>query len=33
MSDPLVLRAVHRTYSSEAGDLRVLRGERLPVKD
>jgi lipoprotein-releasing system ATP-binding protein len=32
MSDPLVLRAVHRTYSSEAGDLRVLRGIDLTLR-
>jgi lipoprotein-releasing system ATP-binding protein len=32
MSDPLVLRAVHRTYSSEAGDLRVLRGVDLTLR-
>jgi lipoprotein-releasing system ATP-binding protein len=31
MSDPLVLRDVHRTYSSEAGDLRVLRGVNLTL--
>jgi lipoprotein-releasing system ATP-binding protein len=32
MSDPLVLRGVHRTYSSEAGDLRVLRGVDLTLR-
>jgi lipoprotein-releasing system ATP-binding protein len=32
MSDPLVLRDVHRTYSSEAGDLRVLRGVDLTLR-
>ena len=32
MSDPLVLRDVHRTYSSEAGDLRVLRGIDLTLR-
>jgi lipoprotein-releasing system ATP-binding protein len=32
MNDPLVLRAVHRTYSSEAGDLRVLRGVDLTLR-
>jgi lipoprotein-releasing system ATP-binding protein len=31
MSDPLVLRDVLRTYSSEAGDLRVLRGVNLTL--
>ena len=29
---PLVLRDVHRTYSSEAGDLRVLRGIDLTLR-
>jgi lipoprotein-releasing system ATP-binding protein len=29
---PLVLRDVHRTYSSEAGDLRVLRGVDLTLR-
>jgi lipoprotein-releasing system ATP-binding protein len=32
MSDPLVLRDVYRTYSSEAGDLRVLRGVDLTLR-
>jgi lipoprotein-releasing system ATP-binding protein len=32
MSEPLVLRDVHRTYSSEAGDLRVLRGIDLTLR-
>ena len=32
MSDPLVLRDVHRTYRSEAGDLRVLRGVDLTLR-
>jgi lipoprotein-releasing system ATP-binding protein len=32
MSDPLVLRDVHRTYSGEAGDLRVLRGIDLTLR-
>jgi lipoprotein-releasing system ATP-binding protein len=32
MSDPLVLHDVHRTYHSEAGDLRVLRGIELTVR-
>jgi lipoprotein-releasing system ATP-binding protein len=32
MSDPLVLRDVHRTYSSEAGDLAVLRGINLTLR-
>jgi lipoprotein-releasing system ATP-binding protein len=32
MSEPLVLRDVHRTYSSEAGDLRVLRGINLTLR-
>jgi lipoprotein-releasing system ATP-binding protein len=32
MSDPLVLRDVHRTYSTEAGDLRVLRGIDLILR-
>jgi lipoprotein-releasing system ATP-binding protein len=32
MSDPLVLRDVHRTYSSEAGDLLVLRGIDLTLR-
>ena len=32
MSDPLVLSGVHRTYSSEAGDLRVLRGVDLTLR-
>jgi lipoprotein-releasing system ATP-binding protein len=32
MSNPLVLRDVHRTYSSEAGDLRVLRGIDLTLR-
>jgi lipoprotein-releasing system ATP-binding protein len=32
MSDPLVLRDVHRTYSSEAGNLPVLRGIDLTLR-
>jgi len=32
MSDPLELRDVYRTYSSEAGDLRVLRGVDLTLR-
>jgi lipoprotein-releasing system ATP-binding protein len=32
MSEPLVLRDVHRTYSGEAGDLRVLRGIDLTLR-
>ena len=32
MSEPLVLRDVHRTYSSEAGDLAVLRGIDLTLR-
>jgi lipoprotein-releasing system ATP-binding protein len=32
MSDPLVLRDEHRTYTSEAGDLRVLRGVDLTLR-
>jgi lipoprotein-releasing system ATP-binding protein len=32
MSDPLVLRDVHRTYSTEAGDLPVLRGIDLTLR-
>jgi lipoprotein-releasing system ATP-binding protein len=32
MSEPLVLRDVHRTYSSEAGDLPVLRGIDLTLR-
>ncbi len=32
MSEPLVLRDVHRTYSSEAGDLPVLRGIDLILR-
>lgn len=32
MSEPLVLRDVHRTYSSEAGDLKVLRGIDLTLR-
>ena len=32
MSDPLVLRDVHRTYSSEAGELPVLRGTDLTLR-
>src|SRR5882724_8860167 len=32
MSEPLVLRDVHRTYSTEAGDLRVLRGIDLTLR-
>jgi lipoprotein-releasing system ATP-binding protein len=32
MGAPLVLRGVHRTYSSEAGDLRVLRGVDLTLR-
>jgi lipoprotein-releasing system ATP-binding protein len=32
MSDPLVLRDVHRTYSTEAGDLHVLRGIELTLR-
>jgi lipoprotein-releasing system ATP-binding protein len=32
MSDPLVLRDGHRTYSSEAGDLLVLRGIDLTLR-
>jgi len=32
MSDPLVLRAVRRTYSGEAGDLHVLRGVDLTLR-
>jgi lipoprotein-releasing system ATP-binding protein len=32
MSDPLVLRDVHRTYRGEAGDLRVLRGIDLTLR-
>jgi lipoprotein-releasing system ATP-binding protein len=32
MSEPLVLRDVHRTYSSEAGDLPVLRGVDLSLR-
>jgi lipoprotein-releasing system ATP-binding protein len=32
MNDPLELRGVHRTYSSEAGDLRVLRGVDLTLR-
>jgi lipoprotein-releasing system ATP-binding protein len=32
MSEPLVLRDVHRTYSSEAGDLPVLRGVDLILR-
>lgn len=32
MSEPLVLRDVYRTYSSEAGDLKVLRGIDLTLR-
>jgi lipoprotein-releasing system ATP-binding protein len=32
MSEPLVLRDVHRTYSTEAGDLPVLRGIDLTLR-
>ena len=32
MSDPLVLRDVHRTYSSEAGRLPVLHGVDLTLR-
>jgi lipoprotein-releasing system ATP-binding protein len=32
MSDPLVLRAVTRTYRGDAGDLPVLRGTDLTVR-
>jgi len=32
MNDPLVLRDVHRTYTSEAGDLPVLRGINLTLR-
>ena len=32
MSEPLVLRDVHRTYSTEAGDLHVLRGIDLTLR-
>jgi lipoprotein-releasing system ATP-binding protein len=32
MNDPLVLRDVHRTYSTEGGDLRVLRGADLALR-
>ena len=32
MSDPLVLRDVHRTYRSEAGELPVLRGVDLTLR-
>jgi lipoprotein-releasing system ATP-binding protein len=32
MNDPLVLRDVHRTYTGEAGDLRVLRGIDLTLR-
>jgi lipoprotein-releasing system ATP-binding protein len=32
MSDPLVLRDVHRTYRGEAGDLPVLRGIDLALR-
>ena len=32
MSEPLVLRDVHRTYTSEAGDLPVLRGIDLTLR-
>jgi lipoprotein-releasing system ATP-binding protein len=32
MNEPLVLRDVHRTYSTEAGDLRVLRGVDLTLR-
>ena len=32
MSEPLVLRDVHRTYSTEAGELSVLRGIDLTLR-
>jgi lipoprotein-releasing system ATP-binding protein len=32
MSEPLVLRDVHRTYTTEAGDLHVLRGIDLTLR-
>ena len=32
MSDPLVLRNVHRTYKGEAADVRVLRGVDLTLR-
>jgi lipoprotein-releasing system ATP-binding protein len=32
MSEPLVLRDVHRTYSTEAGELPVLRGIDLTLR-
>ena len=32
VTHPLVLRDVHRTYSSEAGDLHVLRGVDLELR-
>ena len=32
MSDPLVLRDVHRTYKGEAADVRVLRGVDLTLR-
>jgi lipoprotein-releasing system ATP-binding protein len=32
MSDPLVLRDVHRTYRGEAGELKVLRGVDLTLR-
>ena len=32
MSDPLVLKAVRRTYRSDAGDLEILRGADLTLR-
>lgn len=32
MSDPLILRGVHRTYKGEAADVRVLRGVDLTLR-